>query len=317
METVTSLSSEFSRLYCDPEVFADFSTAHPISFRRVLPFQPEDLVADDRDLVNAEETHLAEGSHDTRIAVIERFLNCGLLEGAEATNLKTAVDFYDADFFELMGLVYANAGMFKCALRWYRELIRALETQSPNSRSDEESVYASVGYCLYSLGLFEEAVAWTKSCIGPRAIADVVCQELIAYEAEASGGVVRSIERSGTRVRYTISSNDPASDCQSVPRLKAAMKAFAPFQDVYIDWGGPEMKAPEIQAHGYPFRVELDAGSLVRHKMNLIFASCWQADGLIEKGFKAEARRVLCEAALAEPQAEMIEERLRALSGPG
>jgi hypothetical protein len=93
------------------------------------------------------------------------------------------------------------------------------------------------------------------------------------------------------------------------------MKAFAPFQDVYIDWGSQEMKAPEIQAHGYPFRVEIDAGSLVRHKMNLIFASCRQADGLIEKGFNAEARRVLCEAATAEPEAEMIGERLKALAG--
>jgi hypothetical protein len=35
-----------------------------------------------------------------------------------------------ADFFDLMGLVYASAGMYICALRWYREFIRELEAQN-------------------------------------------------------------------------------------------------------------------------------------------------------------------------------------------
>jgi hypothetical protein len=312
----SSLSGEFSRLYCDPAVFAGFSAFHPISFGRVLPFHSQDLILDDRNLLEAEERHLAEGNTRTRTAVVDALLNCGLLEYAEATHVRTAIDFFDADFFELMGLVYANAGMFKCALRWYRERIQGLETQSPNSRSDEESVYASAGYCLYALGLFEEAIAWSKSCIGPRQVAEVVCEELIAYEVEPCGGIIRSIERSGPRVRYTISSNDPANDGGSIPRLKTAMKTFAPFQDVYLDWGNHNLATPELPSDGYPFRVEFDAGSLARHKMNLIFASCWQADALIERGFKAEAKRVLCEAALVEPRAEMIAERLQALPGP-
>jgi len=68
----------------------------------------------------------------------------------------------------MMGLVYANAGMFRCALRWYRERIEYLETQQPNLRSDEESVYASVGYCLYSLGLLKKPLVvkvmhWTAN----------------------------------------------------------------------------------------------------------------------------------------------------------
>jgi len=50
----------------------------------------------------------------------------------DAINLKATVDFFDTDFFEMMGLVYANAGMFRCALRWYRERIEYLETQQPN-----------------------------------------------------------------------------------------------------------------------------------------------------------------------------------------
>ena len=64
-----------------------------------------------------------------------------------------------------------------------------LETQKPepNTTPDAESVYASAGYCLYSLGLFEEAIAWSKSCIGPRQLADTVCRAMLNYEAQLPG----------------------------------------------------------------------------------------------------------------------------------
>ncbi len=161
-------SAHFNRLYCDPTIFDSLSALHPISFRRVLPFQYPEEAVDESRLLSAEEAHLADPCDATRRAVVEEYSRCGLLEQTEASTLSGVIDFFDADFFELMGLVYANVGRYRCALRWYRELINWLETNNPNSRSDTESVYASVGYCLYSLWLFEEAIAWSKSCIGPR-----------------------------------------------------------------------------------------------------------------------------------------------------
>ena len=316
MITETPLwSSDFRRLYCDSTVFDQFSALHPISFRRVLPFQPEDPVVDDLRLIYAEEAQLADNNDHTRRDVIEAYVNCGLLPEAEADNVKSVIDYFGADFFELMGLVYANAGMFICALRWYREFIRELETANPDSRSDVESVYASVGYCLYSLGLFEEAISWSKSCIGPRLTADAICQALVGYEAQLAGGMIRAIERAGPRTRYTVSALvEPAQASQSTARLKAAIKAIAPFQDIYVDWVSRDAPAPGIEPEGYPFRVEVDASNLPRHRMNLIFAACGQADALVERGYTAEARRLLSEAAELEPNASFVSERLRALN---
>src|SRR5262245_3311368 len=136
-------SPSFQRLYCDPEIFASYSTFNPISFARVLQFQ--DPVLDDARLLQAEEAHLAVQTDETRLHVIEAFYGCGLIAAGDSANLKSVIDFYGADFFELMGLVYANARMFRRALRWYREFIRELETKTPNSSSDTESVYADVG----------------------------------------------------------------------------------------------------------------------------------------------------------------------------
>ena len=95
---------------------------------------------------------------------MDAYLRCGLLEKEEADNLKSVLDLFGFDFFDLMGLIYANAGMFICALRWYREFVAELET-NPRSGLDNESVYASVGYCRYALGLFAEAISWSKSCL--------------------------------------------------------------------------------------------------------------------------------------------------------
>ncbi len=206
MRDLPFLSNAFQRLYCDPAPFVSFSTFHPISFARVLPYQRSDPVLDDYRLIYAEEAHLAGRSDETRRRLVEAYLRCGLLERGDAFNLATVIDFFDADFFELMGLIYANAGMFRCALRWQREFIRELETKIPDTRSDLESV-----------------------------------------------------------------------------------------------------------CYGYPFKAELDAGTLPRHKMNLIFATCGRADALIEMGYLREAKRLLCEAALVEPEVRFIRERIAAL----
>jgi tetratricopeptide (TPR) repeat protein len=307
------LSSGFRRLYCDPAVFDSFSTFHPISFRRVLPFQSQEPGVDDPHLIEAEEAHWAERNDATRRAVVDGYFQCGLLQQAEANNLRGVADFFDSDFFELMGLVYANAGKFKCALRWYRELIRELESQSPNVRSDQESVYASVGYCLYSLGLFEEAISWSKSCIGPRQMADTICEALIAYEAQSAGGWIQATERSGPRTRYTISVPAASDVSEVAEELRAAMKTFAPFHDVYMDWVVQESPSDVNRLSGYPFKAEFDGSSLLRHRMNLIFAACGQADALVEKGYGSEAKRVLSDAAMLEPNASFVWERLRAL----
>ena len=307
-----TFSASFQQLYCDAAVFDPFSAFHPISLRRVLPFQAGDPVVDDPRLLDAERTHLAERNDETRRAVVDAYFNCGLLEAAEADNLKSVIDLFGLDFFDLMGLVYANAGMFICALRWYREFVAELET-NPRSGLESESIYASVGYCLYGLGLFAEAIAWSKSCIGPRPTGDAVSQALINYEAELAGGAVRGVECAAGRTRYIVSAFEEASTSQCTPRLKAALKALVPFQETYIAWVKPDAPVPEIEPDGYPFRVERDASSLPRHKMNLIFATCGQADALAGRGYAAEAKRLLYEAALVEPDAGMVWDRIKAL----
>jgi hypothetical protein len=57
----------------------------------------------------------------------------------------------------------------------------------------------------------------------------------------------------------------------------------------------------------------LDSSDVIRRKLTLIYATCAQADALIEKGFVFEAKRLLCEVALIEPQADIIRERLKGL----
>jgi hypothetical protein len=317
------LSDGFRRLYCDATVYDPFSTFHPISFARILPFQSEDPVVDDERLIGAEEAHLADRNDLTRREVVEAYARCGLLSEAEADPVKSVLDFYGADFFDLMGLVYANAGMFICALRWYREFIHELEAQRPDSRSgmDNEGVHASIGYCLYALGLFAEAISWTKSCIGPEQKTDVVCRALMRYEAQLASGRILAIERAASRTRYTVSALDPAQASQNTPRLITAMTEYALLQKSYIGWAGlnipaPQMfyidwvgldsPVPQIPPEGYPFRVERDASDLPRHKMNLLFALCGQADALRESGHAADARQLLFEAALLEPEAGFV-----------
>ncbi len=183
-------SQGFQRLYCDATAFEPFSTFYPISFARVLPFQPEDLAVDDPRLIGTEAAHLADPNDLTRREVLEAYAQCGLLAAAEADNVKSVIDDYGAGFFDLMGLVYANAGMYICALRWYHEFIRELEAPRTDAQSamDDEGVHASIGYCLYALGLFEEAIAWTKACIGLDLITDRLCQALMNHEAQLAGG---------------------------------------------------------------------------------------------------------------------------------
>jgi tetratricopeptide (TPR) repeat protein len=313
---IRNFSSGFERLYCDATVFASFSAFHPISFARVLPFQAQDRVVDDRHVIHAEEAHLADRNDATRQRIVDAYFDCGLLQEAEAVNLKGIIDFFAADFFELMGLVYANAGMFICALRWYREFIQHLESQVPDagSRMDSDGIHASVGYCLYSLGLFEEAISWSKSCIGPRQASDLVCRALIGYEAQLAGGTILAVERVGPRTRYTVSAlAEAAQASEATARLKTAIQASAPFEEIYMDWLSHDALPPEIQSEGYPFRVERDAGDLPRHKMNLIFATCARADALVESGYAAEAKQLLLEAAMLEPAASFVWERLKAL----
>src|SRR5262249_49772902 len=149
---------------------------------------------------------------------------CGLLPQMEASRLQP--DYFDTDFFELMGDCYADSGAFICALRWYREFIVGIETQRPDlvQVSDRESVYASVGYCLYSLGLFAEAIAWTKSCAGTRLLADTQCRTFIEQEAQLQGGRLLGIERATNRTRYVVSAANPAQADQATPRLVQALK---------------------------------------------------------------------------------------------
>lgn len=307
------LSDEFRRLYCDSTVFDPFSQFLPINFGRVLPFQAGEQIPDDPELLRAEEAHLVDRNDATRRAVVDEYFRCGLLAETEASALRGVVDWFDEDFFELMGQTYANVGMFRCALRWYREALRALELPANGGRCDDSSAYAGVGYCLYSLGLFPEAIAWSKCCLGPLPWADAICQALIAYEVGPDGGTIRAIERAACRIRYAIATPVTNNVPERVARLKAAMESYAAYSEIYFDWTSVETVATEPLPEGCAFKFELDAGNQPRHRLNLIYATCAYADELVEQGYGNEARRLLQEALLLEPAAEIVRERLRAL----
>lgn len=270
---------------------------------------------DDASLIAAEEAHLARRNDSTRREGVEAYRRCGLLSEEDAASLKPIADYFGADFFELMSEVYANAGMFLCALRWHRELIMELERQEPDptTHPDAESVYASRGYCLYSLGLFEEAIAWSKSCIGPRQLADTVCRAMLNYEAQLQGGCVQGVERAASKARYTVSAFDPTIAKQLTPRLTLAMSTAALFLQNQIDWISSEGPAPEVEADGYPFQAERDNSNLTRHRMNLLCATRGQAVALMRRGHIAEAKGLLLEAAMLEPRADFIQERIKLL----
>ena len=91
------------------------------------------------------------------------------------------------------------------------------------------------------------------------------------------------------------------------------MSAFSPFQQTGLDWVGADTPAPKIPPGSYPFQVELATGSLTRHRLNLLFALCGQADALIARGYLSEAKRLLYEAAQLEPAADFIQERIQSL----
>lgn len=311
-------SEEFRRLYCDPSVFETFSTLHPVNFGCILPFQAGDPVADNPLLLAAETSHLANRNDMTRLAVVDALGECGLLSPSDAANMRAIVDYWDseldAEFFEFMGEVYANSGMFICALRWYRELIAELEGKHLDLVSNFQGVYASVGYCLYSLDLYPEAITWSKSCTGSRQTVDTVIRALIDYETQLSGATLQSVERAANHTRYTVIGDfDDEQMKQVVPRLEQALSWFRSIQESDIDWIRSDTPAPEHSPDGYPFGVERDIGTMIRHRMNLIFALCAQADELTERGYLASAKELLLEAALLEPRAEFIQDRLRSM----
>jgi hypothetical protein len=312
------LSDDFQRLYCDLSVYETVSTLHPVNCTCILPFQAGDPVVDNPVLLAAEAAHLAERNLATRLAVVDAFGQCGLLSEEDAANVRTVIDYYDsefdAEFFEFMGEVYANADMFICALRWYRELIVELEGKHMEFIANFDGVYASVGYCLHSLDLYPEAITWSRSCIGPRQTVDTVIRALIDYEAQSLGASLEAVERAANRTRYTVmGSFDDEQVKQVLPRLEQALNWYRPFQESYLDLIRSEAPALPDEPEGYPFGIERDNGPMIRHRMNLIFALCAQADELIERGYQPLAKELLLEAALLEPKAVFIRERLDAL----
>ena len=82
-----------------------------------------------------------------------------------------------------------------------------------------------------------------------------------------------------------------------------------------LEWVSSEETRPEIEPESYPFQSEHDAGDLSRHRMNLLFATAFYADALIARGHTAEAKRRLLEAAMLEPGADFIQERLKLHQG--
>jgi hypothetical protein len=311
-----TFSEAFQRLYCNALPFERISALHPVSFTRVLPFQAHDPVVDNPALLTAEAAHLVNQDNATRLGVVEAFGLCNLLAASDVASLKPVIDSFDADFFEFMGEIYANAGMFICALRWYREFIADLETRRPQIVSDRESVYASVGYCLYSLGLYPEGITWSKSCIGARHTVEMMSRTLIEYEMQSQGGSIWSIEQAANRTRYTVTASDPTQASLLTARLKQSLTAFAPIQETYIDWRNPEATMPNPQSDDDSLSIlnHQFFEPLARHQMNLIFCLCGHADELTARGYTAEAKRLLLEAALLEPKAEFVRDRLNSIS---
>jgi hypothetical protein len=122
------------------------------------------------------------------------------------------------------------------------------------------------------------------------------------------------VERAANRTRYTVmGSFDDEQVKEVVPRLEQAISWYRPFQESYLDLIRSDSPALPDDPEGYPFGVERDIGPMIRHRMNLIFALCAQADELNERGYQALAKELLLEASLLEPRAEFIRERLNVL----
>jgi tetratricopeptide (TPR) repeat protein len=231
----------------------------------------------------------------------------------DARNLKSIVE-DEFDFIEEMGLVYANAGIYRCALRWHHELIAMLESENSSHRSDDCNVYAHVGYCLYSLGLFQEAIAWSRSCIGITPMEEAICHALIDYESQINGGMIRMVERSGSRVRYTVNSTDPIKSCHINKRLADAFQKYVPFiMLVEVDWINQEADNDKTSPKEFIFKPEYGGGIYQNHKRNLIFSLCALAETLVNNGCINEAKRLLQEAAMLEPEVTFIWERIKNL----
>jgi len=155
---------------------------------------------------------------------------------------------------------------------WYREFIAELEAnraQAWTAKVLTVKVFTRVSATVSTHWVCLQSDLVSKSCIGPRLISGVVCQALMNYEAQSTGGTIRSIERAGSRTRYTASTQNPAQAIQATPRLKAALEAFAPSQDS-ISIGCATNRPLRDPAGGYSLRLEIDASSLPRHKTNLI-----------------------------------------------
>jgi len=60
-------------------------------------------------------------------------------------------------------------------------------------------------------------------------------------------------------------------------------------------------------------RLNGDASNLTRHRMILLCATDGQAAALMSRGHIAEAKRLLLEAAMLEPRADFIQERIKLL----
>src|SRR5262249_38773300 len=146
-----------------------------------------------------------------------------------------------------------------------------LEARRPKTLSDTESVYASVGYCLYSLGLYPEGITWSKSCIGARQTVEMMSRMLIEYELQQHGGSIRGVERAANRTRYTVSASDSAQASLLAQRLKETLNAFAPIQDTYIDWRNPDATLPGPRFDDNSILNHQLFEPLARHHMNLIF----------------------------------------------
>lgn len=309
-------SPDFTQIYCDDKSFRSFSYLHPINLGGVLPFKKKDRILDEPSVVRAEVDLLENPSNDTRAKVISAYTSENFLDDATAKGLLEFIDFFDTDFYELIGELYSNAGMFRCALRWYHEYIRQTET-TENTASDLDAAYASVGYCLYSLGLYSECIAWTKSCMGAWPFFDSIAKAVLRTHFGIREKVEVKTERAWNSTLWTVRGRFKPSELERfsvrAERIAEFLQTVIPRHRVRVNvednYPGPFTS----ESHGYPFNPHFDGNPSSRHKMNFLISSFSFAEVLVANGQTAEATGLLREALEIEPEAVFVRKKLETL----
>lgn len=314
VEKAAQYSHEYEQIYCNPELFINFCADPPINLSTILPFEPDDIFIDAPNLLQAEQAILVGVSDKTINRVLEAYVKNNFICEEDRANLQAFSDYFDEDFYEVIGTLYSNIGKYKCALRWYHEFIRYFEKKKEWYSLSEDEVYASVGYCLYALGFYGLSIVWTKYCISSKLEADLVSSGAIGMQCELLGTHFRKIERVAAAQKFTISgkksnlSHAIGKKGRKAEFIKNYLERLIPnFRVIltYIEERDPKDNIL-IKPQSYPFRPEFDGSAYPIHKTNLILSLYSEAITLAELGYIRKAKRLLGEGLTIEPNCGFI-----------